>query len=58
MTSVEQQHYGRLVGRRIEHLIESGDSDIGNVPGFELDDGTRVWILSVPEGNAPGFLEL
>ncbi len=54
---VWERHAGRLVGRRIERLCIAPDTDIGPLPGFELDDGTTVWVLEDPEGNGSGFLE-
>ena len=26
--------------------------------GFEMNDGTRVWVMRDPEGNGPGFLSI
>ena len=44
----------QLIGKRIVKLIK----DPTGFSGFELEDGTRVWILCDPEGNGPGFAEI
>jgi hypothetical protein len=49
------KHLKPLLGRKIVDLIE--DSDDG-VYGFQLDNGTLVWVLCDPEGNGPGHLEI
>jgi hypothetical protein len=49
------KHLKPLLGRKIVDLIE--DSDDGSY-GFQLDNGTLVWVLCDPEGNGPGHLEI
>ena len=53
------KHLSQLAGKKIVGLIEDKDtSDIGEVVGFELNDGTLVWIMRDPEGNGPGHLDI
>lgn len=60
MTPYEHKHYKYLVGKQITGLVESQDdgTGTGDTIGFELEDGSVVWILCDPEGNGPGFLEI
>ena len=53
------KHLSQLAGKKIGGLIEDKDtSDIGEVAGFKLNDGTLVWIMRDPEGNGPGHLDI
>lgn len=53
-----RRHATRLVGRRITGLVLELDADVGAIPGLELDDRTVLFVLSDPEGNGPGFLDV
>jgi hypothetical protein len=59
MTTIEQAHYAQLVGKTISGLvIAEAEGDIDEGIGLKFTDGTIVWILSDPEGNGTGFLEI
>ena len=57
------KHLKPLLDRKIVGLIEDpGDPnnpfDTGPTYGFQLDNGTLVWVLCDPGGNGPGHLEI
>jgi hypothetical protein len=59
MTIIEQAHYAQLVGKIVSGLvIAEAEGDIEEGIGLEFTDGTIAWILSDPEGNGTGFLEV
>lgn len=57
MTGYEymEKHLGQLVNRTVIGLV-NGDSD--SEWGLQFDDGTVAWIMSDPEGNDPGHLDI
>jgi hypothetical protein len=56
VNDIMKRHLKPLIGRKITRLFEAEDG--GDDYGFELDNGTLVWVLQDAEGNGPGFLDL
>ena len=52
-----------MVGKAVRHILVDTSlettRDFGEpLFGFEMSDGTRIWVLRDPEGNGPGFLSV
>jgi len=58
-----QAHYKKLVGHKVTSVViddtKATVAEFGQpVYGLQFDDGKVAWIMSDPEGNAPGFLDI
>ncbi len=53
------QHYGKLIGRKIVGVQLQHDPGFGGaLPVLVLDNNTAVFVLSDPEGNDAGHLDI
>lgn len=54
-----EEFYGRLIGKTVVKIIRCKDPlDDETVYGICFQDMTVAWVLSDPEGNGPGFLDV
>lgn len=61
-TKIEQEHYAKLVGRRITAIlweeIEDQTLPVLLLNGWDCDgNAATVTVLADPEGNGPGHLD-
>jgi hypothetical protein len=53
--------YSRLKGKTVENVVKDPNGIYASdevLYGLEFTDGTIAWIMSNPEGNGAGFLEI
>jgi len=50
------KYYSQFIGKTIAGIVQ--DALDKRIYGLVLNDKTVLWIMSDPEGNGPGFLEI
>jgi len=53
------EHYARLLGKTISGIVkDDSDESFGVIYGLRLDSGEIAWVLTDPEGNGPGHIDI